>query len=95
MLIGVAAFVHLRDKSDSAGQTLDGEEIAGFGLCESCGQALASSGPLEVQQDEDGDFVVCGNCSHKNRARYEDGEDQGGDLSGRDKERSVAYGIVM
>ena len=72
---GIAAFVYLRSRSNGAEQALDGEEIAGFGLCESCGQVLASSGPAEVQRDEEGDFVVCENCSHKNRARYEDGQD--------------------
>ncbi len=76
MLIGgVASFVYLRSRSNGAETTLDDEEIAGFGLCESCGQILASSGPAKVQRDEDGDFVVCENCSHKNRARYEDGQD--------------------
>lgn len=75
LISGIAAFVYLRSRFNDAEQAPDGEEIAGFGLCESCGQVLASSGPAEAQRDEDGDFVVCENCSHKNRARYEDGQD--------------------
>lgn len=76
---GVATFVYLRSKSaDASEPTAEGGDIASFGVCESCGEPLALSGPGELEQDESGDFVTCENCSHQNRARYfeEEHEDQ-------------------
>ena len=77
MLIGgVATFAYLRSRSTIAGkQPLEGGNIAGFGLCESCAEELAISGPAVVEQDDDGDYVVCDSCSHKNRARTSEDED--------------------
>jgi len=68
---GVATYAYLRSRSASPVQAeFDSEEIASFGLCESCGLALATTGPAELRQDELGDFVVCENCSRENRAKY-------------------------
>ena len=77
MLIGgVATFVYLRSRFTNAGKLpLVGGNLAGFGLCESCGEELAISGPAVVEQDDDGDFVVCDSCSHKNRARTTEDDD--------------------
>lgn len=73
---GVATFVYLRSRSKSTGDQLPvGDDIAGFGLCESCGEELAASGPAEVEQDDDGDFIICEACSHKNRAYYSSGDE--------------------
>jgi DNA-directed RNA polymerase subunit RPC12/RpoP len=67
---GVATFAYLRSRLTNAGELpLEGSNLAGFGLCESCGEELAISGPAVVEQDDDGDYVVCDSCSHKNRAR--------------------------
>ena len=81
---GVATFAYLRFKSVATSEpTIEGGEVASFGLCESCGEPLASSGPAELKQDEIGDLVTCESCSHQNRARCveeddveEDDEDQ-------------------
>lgn len=76
---GVATFAYLRFNSVATSEpTIEDGEVASFGLCESCGEPLASSGPAELKQDEIGDFVTCKSCSHQNRARYveEDDEDQ-------------------
>jgi hypothetical protein len=68
---GVATYAYLRTRSASPiDADLGCEKIASFGVCESCGEALASTGPAELHQDERGDFVVCENCSHENRAKY-------------------------
>lgn len=68
---GVATYAYLRTRSASPiDSDLGSEKIASFGVCESCGEALASAGPAELHQDERGDFVVCENCSHENRAKY-------------------------
>lgn len=68
---GIATFVYLHGRAKSDGdQPPVGDDIAGFGLCESCGEKLAASGPAEIQQDEDGYFIICEACSHKNRAHY-------------------------
>jgi DNA-directed RNA polymerase subunit RPC12/RpoP len=73
---GVATFVYLRSRLTKAGELpLEGGNLAGFGLCESCGEELAISGPAVVEQDDDGDYVVCDSCSHKNRARTSEDED--------------------
>lgn len=73
---GVATFVYLRSRFTNAGELpLEGGNFAGFGLCESCGEELAISGPAVVEQDDDGDYVVCDSCSHKNRARTSEDED--------------------
>jgi DNA-directed RNA polymerase subunit RPC12/RpoP len=73
---GVATFVYLRSRSVSAGEEpLEANNIAGFGLCESCGEELATSGPALVELDDEGEFIVCDRCSHKNRARSPEDED--------------------
>lgn len=72
---GVATFVYLRSRSANAGdEPVEADNIAGFGLCESCGEELATSGPAVVEKDDDGEYIVCDRCSHKNRARTSEGE---------------------
>lgn len=73
LLGGVVTYVYLRSRATTADRALpDAADLAGLGLCESCGEELASSGPADVSQDDDGDFLVCGHCAHKNRARFAD-----------------------
>lgn len=75
---GVATFAYLRTKSGASSVPFIGDKkIADFGLCESCGKPLAKSGPAELRRDEAGEFVVCENCSHPNRARYGEENDRG------------------
>ncbi len=73
---GVATFVYLSSRTKSTGdQQPAGDDLAGFGLCESCGEELAVARPAEVEQDEDGYFIICEACSHKNRAHYSSGDE--------------------
>lgn len=82
---GVATFAHPRFKSVAASEpTIEDGEVAGFGLCESCGEPLVTSGPADLKQDEIGDFVTCGSCSYQNRGRYVEEGDEAQPVSGSD-----------
>ncbi len=74
---GVAVFMYMRSRLKVAADAIDdSEDTANFGVCESCGEILAASGPAQLLQDEEGHFVACGKCSHRNYARYSEDEDQ-------------------
>lgn len=74
---GVATFAYLRFKFAATSEpTVEGGEVASFGLCESCGEPLTSTGLAALNQDAIGDFMTCQSCSHQNRARCVETDDE-------------------